>query len=201
MGLAWDGRRLWAGDWETRSLMRLTAEGAIEERFDAPGRVVGMTYSDGVIYAVTSGENDDRSIHRFVPARGAWDDWRLRCPDDTGSQLSWDVTHLWLSQRYDKRALRLATDGTVEQTIDLPVQVTGIHWDGPTLWANLRFDKGTSDITRLSAGGQVLEKAEHHEQSFASLAFDGSGFWMSDLRGPTIVRSDAFSRAAGLRTL
>ena len=113
----------------------------------------------------------------------------MRCPDDTGSQLAWDGRHLWLSQRYHKRALRLADDGSIEQEFPLPAEVTGIYWSGPALWANLRMEKGASDIVRFANGPQTPELLEHYEQGLVSLAYDGSGFWMSDLRGTTLIKA------------
>jgi hypothetical protein len=190
IGLAWDGAALWAGDWETRTLFRLTADGATAAQFAAPGRMVGMTFVDGTLVAVISDPHtDDRSIHRFNPGSGTWEPGAMRCPDDTGSQLSWDRRHLWLSQRYNKRVLRLNAAGSIEHAIEMPAEVTGIHWSGPALWSNLRFEKGVSDITRFAQEGAAPERLERYPSSFVSLAFDGSGFWMSDLRGPTIVRA------------
>jgi len=190
VGLAWDGAALWAGDWETRTLFRLAADGAIQAKFPAPGRMVGMTFVDGTLVSVIADpETDNRSIHRFNPSAGSWDVSAMLCPDDTGSQLSWDGKSLWLSQRYNKRVLRLSAAGSIEHEIELPTEVTGIHWAGPALWTNLRFEKGTSDITRFSHEGAAAERLERYPSSFVSLAFDGSGFWLSDLRGPTIIKA------------
>jgi len=189
IGLAWDGTALWAGDWETCTLFRLDADGAVAARFPAPGRMVGMTFVDGTLISVIGDpETDDRSIHRFNSSSGSWDAGAIRCPDDTGSQLSWDGERLWLSQRYNKRVLRLTPDGSIEHEIKLPAEVTGIHWSGPVLWANMRFEKGASDVTRFAHEGASPERLERYASSFVSLAFDGSGFWMSDLRGPTIIK-------------
>jgi hypothetical protein len=190
VGLAWDGASLWAGDWETCTLFRLAADGAIQAQLAAPGRVVGMTFVDGTLFAVIADPgSDDRSIHRFNPSKGLWDDGPMRCPDDTGSQLSWDGERLWLSQRFNQRVLRLSASGSIEHEIEMPAPVIGIHWSGPTLWANLRFDKETSDVTRFAREGAPAERLERYPSSFVSLAFDGSGFWMSDLRGATIVKA------------
>jgi len=190
VGLAWDGAALWAGDYNSCTLFRLAEDGTAAEQFAAPGRMVGMTFLGGTLVAVISDPNtDDRSIHRFNPARGEWDAAVLRCPDDTGSQLSWDGERLWLSQRYNKRVLRLASDGAVERVIDVPAEIIGIHWSGQSLWANLRIEKGTSDIVRFAREGAEPQSLGHYPSSFVSLAFDGEGFWMSDLRGPTIVRA------------
>ncbi|HEV2908963.1 MAG TPA: hypothetical protein VGX02_06780 [Candidatus Eremiobacteraceae bacterium] len=190
IGLTWDGDALWAGDWDSQTLLRLAADGSVEESFAAPGRPVGMTFRDGAITAVISDpENDDRSIHRFDLSRHKWSDESIRCPDDTGSHVSWDGRKLWLSQRYNKRVLQLGADGSVERAIEMPSEVVGIHWMGPTLWTNLRITKGASDIGRLDAGAEKPELVDHYDQGFVSLGYDGGGFWMSDLRGTTIARA------------
>ena len=190
VGLAWDGSALWAGDWETCMLFRLDVGGKIQAQFEAPGRMYGMTFIDGALLSVIGDpQTDDRSIHRFNASTGSWDAAAMRCPDDTGSQLSWDGQRLWLSQRYNKRVLRLSPQGAIEHEIEVPAEVIGIHWSGPALWANLRFDKGASDITRFEREGAPAERLERYPSSFVSLAFDGDGFWMSDLRGPTMIKA------------
>jgi hypothetical protein len=190
VGLAWDGASLWAGDYDSSTLFRLAENGTAAARFAAPGRMVGMTFvGDDLVAVISDPASDNRSIHRFHTASERWDSSVLRCPDDTGSQLSWDGERLWLSQRANKRVLRLAADGTIEHTIDVPAEITGIHWSGPSLWANLRFEKGASDIVRFAREGAEAERLGHYPSSYVSLAYDGAGFWMSDLRGPTIVRA------------
>jgi len=190
IGLAWDGDGLWAGDWDSQMLLRLGSDGSVEESFAAPGRPVGLTFRDGAITAVISDpETDDRSIHRFNTSRHAWSDESIRCPDDTGSHVSWDGGKLWLSQRYNKRVMQLGADGSVERTIEMPCEVVGIHWMGSTLWTNLRMSKGASDIGRLDPGAKKPELVDHYDQGFVSLGYDGGGFWMSDLRGTTIARA------------
>jgi len=190
VGLAWDGSSLWAGDWESRTLMRLGADAVAVETFPAPGRMVGLLYLDGSITAVVSDpDTDDRTIRTFSIARRSWDERVLRCPGDTGSQLAWDGQHLWLGQRYEHRVMQLSADGQADRIIELPCEVVGLHWMGPTLWLNLRMRKGMSDIGRLDAGADDPELVEQYDKGYVSLAYDGGGFWMSDLRGTTIARA------------
>jgi hypothetical protein len=189
IGLAWDGTRLWAGDWEECRIASLDAQGDVAASYAAPGRVYGLTFSDRLLRAVIGhSESDDRSIHTFDTATSAWEKKVLRCPDATGSQLAWDGGHLWLSQRYEKRLLQLHEDGTIKHVIELPWQVTGFTWRGATAWLNVRPDEGRSSLARLSPGGDRPDVVERFERSLASLADDGIGFWISELRGDNIFR-------------
>ncbi len=47
IGLAWDGEALWAGDWDSQTLLRLAANGSVGESYPAPGRPVGLYVSRG----------------------------------------------------------------------------------------------------------------------------------------------------------
>jgi hypothetical protein len=189
VGLAWDGTRLWAGDWEERRITSLDPQGAVVSSFAAPGRVCGLTFSDRILHAVIGhSESDDRSIHAFDPATSAWEKKVLRCPEATGSHLAWDGGHLWLSQRYAKRLLQLHEDGTIKHIIDLPWEVTGFTWRGATAWLNVRPEKGLSSLATLAPGADRPDVVERFERSLASLADDGTGFWMSELKGSKILR-------------
>jgi hypothetical protein len=189
VGLAWDGKRMWVGDWQDSFIAALDASGDVDLRFAAPGRVYGMAFSDAGLHAVIGHpESDDRTIHLFKPEAGAWEKQALRCPDFTGSHLAWDGGHLWLGQRYAKRLLQLHADGTVKHTVDLPWEVTGFTWRGATAWLNVRVEKGASSVASLGPGAERPTAVERLEGSLASLADDGSGFWMAQLRGENIVK-------------
>jgi hypothetical protein len=189
VGLAWDGTRLWAGDWEERLIAALDPQYATAVTYAAPGRVYGLAFSDAILHAVIGHpDSDDRSIHRFDTATHSWEKRALRCPDATGSHLAWDGGHLWLSQRYEKRLLQLHPDGTIKHVVDLPWEVTGFTWRGATAWLNVRPEKGRSSLAMLAPGGDRPDVVEHFEGSLASLADDGSGFWMTQLRGTDILK-------------
>ena len=189
VGLAWDGTRLWTGDWEARSIASLDSLGNLAASFVAPGRVYGLAFSDLTLHAVIGHpESDDRSIHSFDPATMAWAKRAIRCPDATGSHIAWDGGHLWLSQRYAKRLLQLHEDGTIKHVVELPWEVTGFTWRGATAWLNVRVEKGRSSLATLAPGADRPDVVEKFESSLASLADDGAGFWMSQLRGENMLR-------------
>jgi len=189
VGLAWDGTRLWSGDWEERTIAALDPQCKVAATFAAPGRVYGLAFSDATLHAVIGHpESDDRSIHRFDTVTKSWEKRAFRCPDATGSHLAWDGGHLWLSQRYEKRLLQLHPDGTIKHTVDLPWEVTGFTWRGATAWLNVRPEKGRSSLAMLAPGADQPDVVEHFDGSLASLADDGSGFWMAQLRGTDILK-------------
>lgn len=189
VGLAWDGRHLWCGDYDARQLHLLGDDGAISATHSAPGRVVGLAFTDSALAAVISHpETDNRAIHYFDPASAVWRDDVVRCPDDTGSHLAWDGAHLWLSQRYNKMLLQLNPDGTVRHSIELPFEVTGFSWIGASVWLNLRVEKDSSDIAKRGPGASRPTSVERIPGGLASLAFDGSAFWTVDLRGTNYYR-------------
>lgn len=189
VGLAWDGIRLWAGDWKEQALLELNDEQAVAARHPAPGKPIGLMYGAGRLLAVLADPStDDRSIHWFDPHAQAWTERTLRCPDDTGSHVFWDGHKLWLSQRYNKRVFEFRDDGSIGETISIPWEITGFFWIDTDLWLSVRVEKGFTDVARLRPGMQTPELIERYQGSFATLAYDGSGFWMSELRGETIVK-------------
>jgi hypothetical protein len=189
VGLAWDGAHLWAGDYDSQSLYLLEDDGSKNEAFAAPGRLVGLAFTDVLLAAVVSHpESDHRTIRFFDPATRLWLDRSVRCPDDTGSQLAWDGGHLWLTQRYNKLLLQLHDDGTVKHSIDVPYEVTGLNWIGATAWMNLRVEKGFSDVAKRGPGAAQPVMVERFPGSLASLAYDGECFWTVDLRSDALHR-------------
>ncbi len=189
IGLAWDGAQVWAADWKTSAVLQLNDVQAVETRYDAPGQPIGLMYGGGHLLAVLADPTtDDRSIRWFDPQAQAWTDRVLRCPDDTGSYVFWDGARLWLSQRHLKRVFELRDDGSIGETIELPWEVTGFLWIGKDLWLSVRAEKDMTDVALLRPGMGAPELVERYEGSFVSLAYDGSGFWMSELRGEVIVK-------------
>jgi hypothetical protein len=72
LGLAWDGARLWAGDYEERSVSALDESAAIENSYPTPGRPLGLAVADEQRLAVVIShpETDNRSIHFSIWRRG-----------------------------------------------------------------------------------------------------------------------------------
>ena len=126
--LAWDGSTLWVGSRETRRVYALDpATLAIRWECAAPGVPYGMTVVDGGELRVLCSEtaNDNRIIRACIPRMGFDANFALACPDDTGSQLSYDGQRLHVSQWYPKKVVRLSRDGGVERVIQAPRGICG----------------------------------------------------------------------------
>jgi hypothetical protein len=52
----------------------------------------------------------------------------------------------------------------------------------------VRVEKGRSSLATLAPGADRPDVVEKFESSLASLADDGAGFWMSQLRGENMLR-------------
>lgn len=75
-----------------------------------------------------------------------------------------------------------------EPVLEMPWEITGFCGIGEEWWFALRVEKGFCDVGRLQPGASAPELEDRYAGSLAALAFDGSGFWMCDLRGPTMVK-------------
>ena len=189
VGLAWDGSRLWAGDFDARTISSLDKNGAVSQTFAVPGRPVGLAFADGRLAAVVSHpDTDNRTIRFFDPASQSWFEDALRCPDDTGSHLAWDGGHLWLGQRYNRKLLQLHADGTIKHEIEMPSEIVGFAWTGATLWLNMRIANGVSEVAKRTPGATRPTPLEQIDGSLVSLAYDGSGFWTADLRTDALYK-------------
>src|SRR5205085_1087134 len=76
-------------------------------------------------FTIGEGPDDDRYIRRFVPNFGFPEKDRIACPEFTGSYLSYDGDHLYLSQWYKHRILKLDAGGKVIREIDVGAEVSG----------------------------------------------------------------------------
>ena len=96
------------------------------EEDTAPGKPWGMTVvGDELRVICGEGDEDDRIIRRFVPGHGFKSHDAVPCPDDTGSQLSYDGSWLYVSQWYNKRILGLDDAGKIMREIGVPRGICG----------------------------------------------------------------------------
>src|SRR5215212_3041186 len=96
--LAWHQGELWFGSRDLRRIYRMDrANWRVTEEMEAPG-IPWAAVSDGdaLWFTLGMGEDDDRYVRRFVPGKG-FADYAIPCPDFTGSYLSYDGHHLYLS--------------------------------------------------------------------------------------------------------
>jgi hypothetical protein len=189
--LAYDGDVLWMGSIETSRIYAIDPkQWTVSDETQAPGKPWGITVlGDELRVILGEGSDDDRYIRRLVPGHG-FKDRALRCPDDTGSQLSYDGTYLYVSQWYNRRILGLDEDGNVIRTIELPRGICGqVYADGG--WFCITTDDEATDayfLTRVTVNGtQKTEDLARIPFAARSLAFDGTRFWTNHREENQIV--------------
>ena len=194
--IALDGDRLWMGSIETSRLYAIDPrQWRVIEEDRAPGKPWGMTVvGDELRVICGEGEDDDRVVRRFLPGHGFKNHGGFRCPDGTGSQLSYDGAWLYVSQWYNRRLLALDEQGNILRQIDVPHQICGqCYFDGNFyLVTTDDEDSGEYFLTKVAANGSNATK-DLARIPFAAraLAYDGSRFWTNHREANQIV---AFER-------
>jgi hypothetical protein len=102
------------------------------------------------------------------------------CPDFTGSYLSYDGSHVYVSQWYKHRILKLDGTGNILENYDIGAEICGHTFFGSAIYVLRGTEQGKEDwrIARLN-----LETPDHIKDlakvpfECRSLAFDGSNFW------------------------
>lgn len=191
--LAFDGTTLWMGSRETRRLYALDpSTWTVREEADAPGTPWGMTVV-GDELRVLCGEtgDDNRIIRRFVPGHGFKTGDAIPCPDDTGSQLSFDGERLYVSQFYNKKLIALDDRGFAGVVVDSPHLICGQVIVGGRFYL-AGADVEESDeyvLTRIDArdGQAVATDLARIGFPARGLAFDGVRFWTNHREASEIV--------------
>jgi hypothetical protein len=160
-----------------------------------PGTPHGMTAVDGEL-RVLCGETaeDNRIIRRYIPDRGFDSAFALPCPDDTGSQLSYDGRRLHVSQWYPKKLITLGESGQVERTIDVPHEICGQVFAEGCFYLVTTDDETTTDywLTRVDPrpSTPTIEDLMRIPFGARALAFDGTRFWTNHREQNEIVSFD-----------
>ncbi|MBV8372604.1 MAG: hypothetical protein JOY69_05035, partial [Candidatus Eremiobacteraeota bacterium] len=152
--IAFDGEKLWMGSIETSRLYAIDPHHwTVSEEDRAPGKPWGMTVvGDELRVICGEGDDDSRIIRRFVPGHGFKNSEAIACPDDTGSQLSYDGVRLYVSQWYNKRILGIDERGSVVRTIDVPRGICGQCFCDGAFYVLNTDDEDSTDyfLTRVS---------------------------------------------------
>lgn len=191
--LAWDGSTtLWMGSRETKRIYAINpTTWTVDWEAAAPGTVYGMTVAGKELRVLCGETDDDRVIRRCVPRQGFDPDFKLPCPDDTGSQLSFDGRRLFVSQWYPRKLIELGDDGRVGKTITVPHQICGqVYVDG-CFYLLTTDDETTNDywLTRVDTTTVAPKFEDLVRIPFAAraLAFDGENFWTNHREQNEIV--------------
>ena len=211
--LAWHAGVLWMG---SRDLCRIYAidpeTWTVLEEKEAPGIPWAAVARNGELrFTIGEGPDDDRYIYRYMPSAGF--SKLFACPDFTGSYLSYDSEHLYLSQWYQQRILKFDANGNILRQIDIGAEICGHTFvdgllyvlrgtenvprppyaQGPPTAA--RFRSGAKQgneqwwIARLNPREERPEIVDIAKVAFASrsLTFDGEDFWSNHRAANEIV--------------
>lgn len=183
--LTWDSKAklLWMGSRDLRRIYAIDPKKwtVVEER-EAPGIPWAAVGTNGALrFTIGEGPEDDRYIRRFVRNAEFSETDRIACPEFTGSYLSYDGDHLYLSQWYKHRILKLDAHGNILRVIEVGAEISGhVFVDG--LIYVLRGAEQPNEDWRIAC----LDPREHtpHVKDIAvvpfacrSLTFDGERFW------------------------
>ncbi|MCL5258370.1 MAG: hypothetical protein M1314_01295 [Firmicutes bacterium] len=191
--LAHDGEHLWLGSWATRRIYGIDPRhGTVIEEANAPGQPVGgVCVGDELRFVLReNGDANNRFIRRFLPGHGFKDRDVVPCPDDTGSFLAFDGSHLWLSQRHNRRVLELDASYAVKRTLEIALaEIVGIVWVGEVLYLSLWYrDERACRIARMDrAEGSTVVPIANVPFAGISLTHDGTHFWANDFKENAIV--------------
>ncbi|HMC24060.1 MAG TPA: hypothetical protein VKH14_01155 [Candidatus Udaeobacter sp.] len=191
--LAWSGGKLWMGSRDLRRIYAIdSTEWKVLEEKEPPGIPWAAVATNGSLcFTIGEDPNDDRYIRRFVPKAGFSETDRIACPEFTGSYLSYDGEHLYLSQWYKHRILELDANGNIIRVIDVGAEVSGHSFvDGMIYVLRGTEQNGESwTIARLDPREKKPEVKEIAVVPFAcrSLTFDGANFWSNHRAANEIV--------------
>ena len=191
--LAWDGTTLWMGSRETKRIYAINpTTWTVVWECAAPGTPYGITVVGSELRVLCSETTEDhRVIRRCVPGQGFDPDFALPCPDDTGSQLSYDGQRLHVSQWYPKKVVAVAADGKPERVIAAPHGICGQVFVDGTLYLAGTDAEDTLEywLTRMDLRGATPVIADVARIPFQAraLTWDGTKFWSNHREQNQIV--------------
>ncbi len=165
----------------------------VREELEAPG-IPWAAVSEGKALCFTLGEgaDDDRYLRRFVPGTGWSESDRIACPEFTGSYLSYDGEHLYLSQWYEHRILKLDRNGKILGIVDVGAEISGHTFVDGMIYVLRGTEQDGEDwrIARFDprSDNPELEDLATLPWQCRSLAWDGEQFWSNHRAADRIVR-------------
>jgi hypothetical protein len=183
--LAFQGEKLWLSSRDLGRLYRMDVESwKVAEEVSPPGVVwAAVSLGDEMRLTIGEGPNDDRYVYRYS-VRGGFEKL-FACPDFTGSYLSFDGEHLYLSQWYKGQIHRVGDSGKISRTIEVGAEICGHTFANGDLYV-LRGQENKQlpnaekwRIARLDPSEETPEITDLATIPFASrsLTFDGENFW------------------------
>ena len=154
--LAWHDGALWMGSRDLRRIYNIEMEKwTVVHETEAPGIPwAAVSTGDGLRFTIGEGTDDDRYLRSYDPASGFGED-RIACPEFTGSYLSFDGDHLYLSQWYKHRILKLDASGNILREIDVGAEICGHVFVDGSIYVLRGVEKPNEDwrIARLDPQG------------------------------------------------
>ncbi|MDI1247411.1 MAG: hypothetical protein PSV13_00885 [Lacunisphaera sp.] len=191
--LAWDGAMLWLSGRDNQRLFAVNPlTWTVGWETATPGTAWGLAAVNGELRAVCGETAEDhRFIRRCLPGHGFDEKFKLPCPDDMGSHLSFDGRTLYLSQWYPKKLIALGDDGRAGRIIQVPHGICGqVFVDGcfylVTTDAEETTDYWLTRVDPRPATPKIEDLARIPFQARA-LAFDGKNFWTNHREQDQIV--------------
>src|SRR5437773_2750021 len=191
--LTWHRGELWFGSRDLRRIYRMDRKNwKVAEEMEAPGIPwAAASAGDSLWFTLGEGEEDDRYLWRYVPEKGFSQTDRIACPEFTGSYVSYDGEHLYLSQWYKHRILKLDAAGNILRVIDVGAEVSGHSVVNGMIYV-LRGTEQNGEswtIARFDPREEEPEIKDIAVVPFAcrSLTFDGERFWSNYRANDTIV--------------
>ncbi len=181
--LAWDGNALWMGSRDLRRIYAIDPrKWTVRAKREAPGIPWAAVATNGALrFTIGEGPDDDRYIRRFNPETGFSETDRIACPEFTGSYLSYDGDHLYLSQWYKHRILKLDASGKILRVINIGKEICGHAFVDGSIYVLRGKEQPNEDwrIARLDPRPETPEVQDIAVVPFAcrSLTFDGTNFW------------------------
>lgn len=179
--LAWDGKHLWMGSRDLRRIYVMDPKKwTVLEEKEAPGIPWAAVATNGSLrFTIGEGADDDRYVYRQTAGNGF--SKLFECPELTGSYLSYDGKHLYLSQWYKHRILKLDDDGNILRKIDIGAEICGHTFVDGMIYVLRGAEKPNEDwrIARLDPREECPVVKDIAVVPFAarSLTFDGELFW------------------------
>ncbi len=184
--LAWDGESLYLSSRDLGMLYKVDAENwKVVEEIDPPGVIwAGVSTNGGWRFTIGKGLNDDRYVYRYTPNEGF--EKLFACPELTGSYLSFDGQHCYLSQWYKGEIHQVDDAGKILRTLNIGEEICGHTFVDGTLYVlrgreNKDVPNKTEEwrMARLDPREKTPRVEDLATIPFAarSLTHDGEKFW------------------------
>lgn len=193
--LAWHNDALWMGSRDLQRVYGIEPDSwNVFQESEAPGIPwAAVSTGDALCFTIGEGAADDRYLRRYSADTGFSEKDRVACPEFTGSYLSYDGSHVYVSQWYKHRILKLDASGNILEIYEIGAEISGHTFSGGAIYVLRGTEQGDEDwrVARLNlqtAGASRIEDLAKVPFPCRSLTFDGACFWTNHRAANEIVR-------------